>query len=160
MKDKNIYTDKIRVTIILIVHLLFIGFLIALLIYNEFTFGYNLIITLVTLLFVYAAYKEALKLFNSDLLYSITSNGISDYTVSGSTVSIKWEQVIRAEMITDSSNYQIAIIGEDDAKDYTYILINRYSFRWSQFKEIWEQIKYYSKKHKFEIVDNTPLVKK
>lgn len=159
MENTNIYTDKVRAVTITIVQIFFMGLLLTLLISRNLSFLINLVIAILLLLFAYAAFTEIKKVFNPKLLYSIDAEGISDHTIIGSSVTIEWQKVLRAELISDISNYQIAIVGEDDNNDYTYILISRYSFTWRKFKNIWKYIEFYSKEYDFEIVNNTPFSK-
>lgn len=157
--DLNIYTDRLRISMVIMVHLLFIFGLAWIFFNSETHFLLKGLIVAVAILFGYITYLQMKNFAAKQLLYQISETGISDFTQTPMTLTIPWKKITRIEMFADSTDFKIIVTGATEELPVAYVVINRFSFRWSKFKQIWDKLTPYAEQYGIEIIDTRVINK-
>lgn len=150
----NIYTDRMRITSVILVHLLFIAGLTWLLFNSQTNLILSFMIFFVIALFIFITIKQMKVLLNKKLNYQISEAGIVDYSQDSRGLHLNWENINRIEMVADQSDFNIMITGYTEEIPFVVIVIDRFTLRWQVFSKVWKELKKYSEIYEFEIIDN------
>lgn len=150
----KVYTDRMRIGNIIVIHLLFIAGLVWLLFNASSHWLLSIMMVAVIILFSFIVFNQGKLFLRKQLNYQLTSIGIQDYSQSEQGVLLPWQNISRVEMLADQSDFQIMITGYTDDQPFVVILIERFSLRWKVFANIWKEIKQFADIYQFELIDN------
>lgn len=182
MKEEYlVYPDRMKQVFTLLMSSLFIVGCTGILLQANTHIIAKLFLGFMILLFGLHIVQLMQTLIKKQLLYRFDEKGISDYTKKNELLFLKWDEIMKIEIVTNNTSLQIGIVASKTLNDkelmsksikknmlvngnciFYNVMIDGYAFRKKYFNEIFSEVSSFARNYNDKIVINEyrdPLTK-